>query len=218
MTTGLARGYFPEPVKSIHVVKPAMIERSKAHFNHIVLEVTTGTRYLGGFVGTTADESSHIRKKVSKWSTGITRLSVVAHSSSQAAFYFFQQLYQHEWKYLQHVVSNVAKHFALIETAIRTIFLPALLGGTATTTITPDLHALLSLPIKLAGIGVPNPTKSAGENHTTSSVCTSVLTDSLLNGTFLVITDHQAAMRERGVPHNPPSAPMLPLHCPPSLT
>ena len=93
-------------------------------------------------------------------------------------------------------MSDYADHFAPIETAICTAFLPAILGGTTPTTTTPNLCALLYLPVKSAGVGVPNLTKSAGKNHTTSSVCTSVLTNSLLDGTSLVITDHQAAMRK----------------------
>ena len=93
-------------------------------------------------------------------------------------------------------MSDCADHLAPIETTTRTAFLPALLGGTIPTTIPPDLCALLSLPIKLEGVRVPNITESADENHTTSSVCTSVLTSSLLDGTSLVIVDYQVAMHE----------------------
>ena len=45
-------------------------------------------------------------------------------------------------------------------------------------------------------MGISNPTETAADNHTTSSVYTSVLTDSLIDGTSLVIPDHQVAMRE----------------------
>ena len=75
-----ARGYFPKLTKSTFVVKPVMIERAKARFNHLGFQATTGTRYLGGFVRTPADKSSHIRAKVGEWVTGITHLTAVAHS------------------------------------------------------------------------------------------------------------------------------------------
>ena len=90
MTTGPVRGYFPEPTKSILTIKPAMVEQAKARFDNLRFEVVTGTRYMGGFIGTTADESSHIRKKVNKWSTGINCFSSVARSSPQAVFTAFQ--------------------------------------------------------------------------------------------------------------------------------
>ena len=63
---GSARGYFPEPTKSILVVKPAMIECAKAHFDHLGFIVVTGTRYLSGFICSRSDELSHIRQKVSE--------------------------------------------------------------------------------------------------------------------------------------------------------
>ena len=65
-TIGPARGYFPEPTKSILVVKPAMVEQAKARFDHHGFTIVIGTRYLGGFIGTRSDESSHIHAKVSE--------------------------------------------------------------------------------------------------------------------------------------------------------
>ena len=64
---GPERRYFLKPTKSILVVKPAMSERTKARFDHLECQVTTGTRYLGGFVGTPTDETSYIRAKVWEW-------------------------------------------------------------------------------------------------------------------------------------------------------
>ena len=72
LSKGPARGYFPEPPKSILVVKSAIVEGTKARFNHLEFQVITSTRYLGGFVGVPADKSSHIRSKVGEWSAGIT--------------------------------------------------------------------------------------------------------------------------------------------------
>ena len=85
-TTVPARGYFPKPTKSILVVKPAMVERAKAHFDHLGFTVVTGTRYLGGFIGSYPEKSSHILQKVSKWTTSIAQLSSGAHSFPQVAF------------------------------------------------------------------------------------------------------------------------------------
>ena len=120
----------------------------------------------------------------------------MARSPPQATFTAFQQIYQHEWQYLQCVVLDVAEHFAPIETAICTAFFPDLLGGTTPTTIPPDLRSLLFLPVKSAGVSVPNPSDSTNDYRTTSSMCTAVLTNSLLDGNPLTITDHQKEMRD----------------------
>ena len=42
-----------------------MVERAKVRFGCFEFQVTAGTKYLGGFVGTTTDETSHIQAKVS---------------------------------------------------------------------------------------------------------------------------------------------------------
>ena len=93
MTTGLARRYFPDPTKFILAVKTAMAKQAKARFGHLKFAVITGTIYLSSFIRITSDKSSHIRQKVSKWSTGITCLSSIARFSPQAAFADFQQSY-----------------------------------------------------------------------------------------------------------------------------
>ena len=82
----LAQGYFPEPTKSVLVVKPTVIKRAKARFDHLGFQVTTGTRYLGGFIGTATDDASHIRAKVGEWATGITRHSSVIQSSPKPPY------------------------------------------------------------------------------------------------------------------------------------
>ena len=43
---GPARGYFPEPTKSILIVKPQSVEAAKAKFAHLGFDVVTGARYL----------------------------------------------------------------------------------------------------------------------------------------------------------------------------
>ena len=60
----------------------------------------------------------------------------------------------------------------------------------------PDLRTLLSLPVKLAGIGVPLPTTTADDRHLSSSRCTAVLVDLLIDDSPLCMGDHLAAMSE----------------------
>ena len=48
---GLARGYYPEPTKSILVVTLGNVAWAKEHFRGLGIRVVTGHRYLGGFLG-----------------------------------------------------------------------------------------------------------------------------------------------------------------------
>ena len=45
---GPARGYFPEPTKSILVVSEHSVPRAKEYFRGMGVQVVTGSRYLGG--------------------------------------------------------------------------------------------------------------------------------------------------------------------------
>ena len=47
---GPARGYFPEPTKSILVVSEQNLPRAKDYFRRMGVQVVTGSQYLGGFI------------------------------------------------------------------------------------------------------------------------------------------------------------------------
>ena len=51
LAEGPGRGYYPEPTKSILVVKPQSVERARAQFAHLGFKVVTGTRYHRGYIG-----------------------------------------------------------------------------------------------------------------------------------------------------------------------
>ena len=46
-----AWGYYPEPTKSILVVAERNVPRAKEYFRGMGIQVVTGSRYLGGFMG-----------------------------------------------------------------------------------------------------------------------------------------------------------------------
>ena len=179
MEHGPARGYFPEPTKSILVVQPANVERAKATFAHLGFTIVTGARYLGGHVGTDESRDEWVRGKVNLWSEGIEALSKVAQSSPHAAFVGLQKSLQSEWMHLQRVVGGIGHHFAPVEDSIRTTFLPALLESKE---IDDDLRRIFSLPVKHAGIALPNPTTTAPHNYSASKKGTVFIKGSVLHG------------------------------------
>ena len=48
---GPARGYFPEPTKSILVVAEQNVPWAAEYFRGMGIKIVTGRRYLGGFMG-----------------------------------------------------------------------------------------------------------------------------------------------------------------------
>ena len=193
---GPGRGYFPEPTKSILVVKPQSVERATALFQHLGFKIVTGTRYLGGHIGDEAACTDWVESKVDGWAKGIRALSTVARSSPQCAFAGLQKSLQSEWMHLQRSLGGIGSAFAPVEEAISKHFLPALLGTDPNSPTPPDLRKLLSLPVKYAGIGIPFSTTSAECHHTTSTACTSLLTSSLLGHTTFSLRDHTSTMQQ----------------------
>ena len=60
---GPARGYYPEPTKSILVVAPGNVAQAEEHFREIGIQVVMGHRYLGGFIGDADAERGWLREK-----------------------------------------------------------------------------------------------------------------------------------------------------------
>ena len=142
---GPARGYFPEPSKSILIVKPQSVEAAKAKFQHLGFQVVTGARYLGGFIGTEESKMEWVRGKVEKWAEHVRSLSVVARSSPHCAFVGLQKSLQSEWIHLQRVTGGIDDKFMPIEDAITSSFMPALLN---TNPHQPDsIRSLMALPV-----------------------------------------------------------------------
>ena len=61
---GPAQGYFSEPTKSILVVSVQNLPRATEFFRGMGVQIVTGSRYLGGFVGEWETERQWFRTKV----------------------------------------------------------------------------------------------------------------------------------------------------------
>ena len=63
---GPARGYFPEPTKSILVVKPESVEQETARFAPLGFQISIGARYLYGYIGHRSHEREYVAAKVTE--------------------------------------------------------------------------------------------------------------------------------------------------------
>ena len=80
------------------------------------------------------------------------------------------------------MVSDVAAFFALIKDAIKTNFLPHLMGEVE---VTHDFRKLSCFPIQFAGLGVPDPVSQADRQYQTSLDTTEPISLSLIIGSNL---------------------------------
>jgi hypothetical protein len=89
-------GYYPEPTKSILVVSTANFARANVEFTDLGFKVTTGSRYLGGFVGEEAGRDTWLEEKIQAWEECIQQLSSVSGIYQQLAYAGMQRSLQAE--------------------------------------------------------------------------------------------------------------------------
>ena len=150
-----------------------------AYFNEAGLnfKVKTGDRYLGGFVGEDFTREEWLKDKISNWEYGIDQLAMVAANYPQSAYAGLQKSLQNEWQFLQRVTAGASHLFDPLEEVISKTFLPALFGEPRM----EDTHRrpLAALPVKHAGLAIPNPTQTADDNYRTSSLVCSHLVQAI---------------------------------------
>ena len=127
---GPARGYYPEPSKSIFIPDNAAdADRCREILVELPFKHQTGARYLGSFLGSDEERQEWLRPQIQTWVEGIQKLATVAHRYPQTAYAGLVRSLQSEWMYLQRVVPDCGMALAPIEEAITTTFLPALFGS-----------------------------------------------------------------------------------------
>ena len=93
------------------------------------IQVVTGSRYLGGFVGEQETEGQWVQTKVSGWAESVCTLAGVAHKHLQSAYAGVQKSLQQEWTFVQRVTPGIGDAFGPVEEEIVKAFLSALFVG-----------------------------------------------------------------------------------------
>jgi hypothetical protein len=186
---GPAYGYHPEPTKSILVVRAHNLVSARSEFKDLGFQVTTGSRYLGGYVGSSHEQELWVQEKVSLWTSAVTDLAFTALSHPQTAFAGLQKSLQHEWQFVQRVIDGIGDSFSPLEEAISNIFLPALFGDSLAS---DNRRELAELPVKSAGLALPDPTDTSAGCYKASTLVCSHLLEAFRGVVPFNSADHQA--------------------------
>ena len=134
-----------------------------------------------------------------KWVAAVQTLRVVAKCYPQTAYAGFTFCLQNKWQYVQRVVADTAPFFAPLEEAIRTHFLPSLLG-LPLTEIDGDYRQLLTHSVKMGGLAIRNPMDKAPRVHLALIAATHHLTASLVQAaTWFDLGTHRTCTNEAGL-------------------
>ena len=116
----------------------------------------------------------------------------VAHKHPQSAYAGIQKSLQQEWDFVQRVTPGVGEAFGPIGEALREIFVPALLEGLRERV--PESENT-RLPVKQAGLALPDPIQTAPENLTASCAIIGHLVTALRGQVKFRTADHSSCLR-----------------------
>ena len=177
-SSGPKYGYFPNAQKTTLIVKPALMDEAKKIFEDTgVTAKTEGDRHLGAAIGSPEFKEKFVSKKVNDWIKDVEQLTLIAKDEPQLAYAAYTKALCMRWSYLQRVVDDISHLFLPLEDVIRNKFIPALVGRT----VTPLERRMLALPVRLGGIGIQNPVKTADIEFATSVKNTELLTHIIYN-------------------------------------
>ena len=180
-------GYYNQVSKNVLIVAPKFVEKATAIFGDFGVQIVTGQRVLGGFIGSDLDKKAWLEQKISFWSQAIKKISdIAAKKDPQAAFIAVSKSLQNEWSYIQRVVNTNDEAFLSLKDAICTNFLPQICGF-AVNNLEADV---LLRPARYGGIGIRDPVKSAASSYQTSLEASFVLRNSILLGSSIDIHAH----------------------------
>lgn len=148
-------GYYPNGSKTYLVVKPDHGEHASRLFADTDVHVTTyGKRHLGAALGSRTFTEEYVSTKVQEWVKEIQQLAKVAISQPHAAHAAFTHGLSSRWSYLLRTIPDIQDLLLPLEDAIHHHFIPALTGRPPCSSLERDL---LSLPVRLGGLGLRNP-------------------------------------------------------------
>jgi hypothetical protein len=153
--------------------------------------VLTGYHYLCGFLGANEDLQAWLKDKASTWEHAVDELAGIAPKYPRTAYTGLQKSLQNGWQFVQRVKPGIGDHlFHGVEVALATKFLPDLFGESIDDHGDPR-HILASLPVKHAGLAIPNPTDSASSCYEASTLVCSHLTAAVRGVVSFCYVTHQ---------------------------
>ena len=146
-------GYFPKASKSWLVVKQEKEEEAKIIFGDTGVNITTeGRKYLGGYVGTKEGSENYVKELCDDWVSQLETLAEIARSEPQAAYSGFTAGFKHKLTYFIRTIPDLTEILKPVDDVINNKLIPAI---TEQQTMSEEDRRLLSLPVRLGGLGIP---------------------------------------------------------------
>ena len=191
---GPAFGYYPKSSKSWLIVKPEQLTKAQELFEGTGINITTdGQKYLGGFIGTEKAVSNYVDELVDGWIDQLDVLSKYAKSEPQAAYTAFTSGFRHKMTYYIRTIPNISQNLERLDEKVLKEFIPAITEGHH---CSPHERSLLSLPVRMGGMGIPIFSEISDIEFNNSVKVTSQLTENINRQIHEYIIDKE---QEKGI-------------------
>ena len=167
-------GYYPNSCKTVLIVKtPDDFQLATEPFNGTGVKITlNGERHLGAVIGSQEHRDEYINTKVQRWKKDVEQLAEIAKDEPQLAYSAYTKALCMRWCFLQRTIPDTKEYFVPLEDTIREKLIPAIIGRE----VTDVERKIISLPVRMGGLGIQNPTLTAEIEFQNSSVVTQNLT------------------------------------------
>ena len=127
-----------------------------------------------------------------EWLHYVGLLSFIAIDQPQHAYVALTRSLQSEWIISQSVKPNCDHLFGVLEEALTKKLIPSLIGHDCNT----QVCLLYSLPIRMGGLNIKNPTSTAHSAYSTSRSTVHLLVDSIKSQASFSPADHCASVQQ----------------------
>ncbi|XP_057316854.1 uncharacterized protein LOC130657880 [Hydractinia symbiolongicarpus] len=179
-------GYYPEASKSWLIVKADKEELASEVFKSFNINITSeGRKHLGASIGSLKYKKRYVEDLVNTWVNELLSLSAIAEVQPQAAYSAFISGYRHKFNYYIRTIPGISELLQPIENVIRTKLIPSLCDRRA---CSDDERVLLSLPVKMGGLGLINVVETSKMEYEFSKLVTNELTKEIKHQNLMVTT------------------------------
>ena len=191
-TRGQKYSYHVNAIKTRLVTKESVMSEASKIFSGTAVNITShGRPYLGSPIGSQSYVKEFVLEKVGEWKDELLQLCQWARTQPHAAFTAYTHGWCSRWSFLTRTSPDICHLLKEIEDIIRMNLLPSLTGRPPLNDIERDL---LSLPARLGGIGIVNPSKcnhNFHENNRTLTESNIILFTSIFHRDHLTTASEQ---------------------------
>ena len=175
---GPSFGYYPKASKSWLVVKEEKFDEAIQLFQNTGINITTeGRKYLGGFVGKDEATKQYVEELRDEWIVQLEELANIAKSEPQAAYSAFTAGFRHKMTYFIRTIPDLVEVLKPLDDVIDNKLIPAITEGQIISTAD---RKLLSLPVRLGGLGIPIYQEDCTREYENSRKVTQLLTPKIV--------------------------------------